>query len=103
MFNLLFDYDFTGTPFSWYAGAGIGLSIMNADLDTFDGSPIVTDGGGDDTQFAYQLMTGLEYQIDEQFTLFGGFRFYDANKPTFDFAEFENDSLNWELGLRYYF
>lgn len=103
MFNALFDLEFTGTPFSWYAGGGIGIAFSEADLDAVSGVDIIADSSGDDSSFAYQLMTGLEYQIDENFTIFGGFRFFDAGSNSFEFAEFEIDSLNYELGLRYYF
>lgn len=103
MFNGIFDFAFAGTPFSWYAGAGIGFAYIEGDLDSDAGGAIIDAGSGDDTQFAWQVMTGVEYQIDEHFTLFGGFRFFEGNEPEFDFASFEYDSLNYELGLRYYF
>lgn len=103
MFNGIFDFAITGTPLSIYTGAGIGFALIDAELDSLAGIGVDEANGGDDTQFAYQILAGLEYQIDEQFTIFAGFRFFDAREPSFDFAEFEYDSLNYELGLRYYF
>lgn len=80
-----------------YAGAGIGMAQV--DLDVSPG--IVSD---DDWVFTAQVFTGVQYDINESWEVYGGARwmyFDDAEIGAFT-LELEDDFL-LELGARYNF
>ena len=58
-------------PASWYLGVGIGLADLH--LETSDG---VIFGGQDTINFAWQVGTGLAYQLTDMVNLGVGYRFF---------------------------
>ena len=99
-------YDFpTGSAITPYLGAGIGYA--DADI-TFNpsGIDIVDDS---DSTFAYQLTAGAEFAVSDSFDLFGQLRYratdeFEVSTLLFPASlEIENESTNFEVGLRYKF
>lgn len=82
MVNGYYDFD-TGTKFRPYVGAGIGVARYDIDM-TIAG---VSDDE-DDTVFAYQIGTGVTYNVAEQWDVQAGYRFLSAPKPEYDSHEF---------------
>lgn len=102
--NLYYDFDL-GTALKPYVGAGIG----NASVDvTYSPSDVGIIDDSDDV-FAYQIMGGVNYDLSEQVTLFGGLRWRETdditvNADLFD-AQFdvEMSSFIAEIGTRFRF
>lgn len=69
LLNGLYDFD-TGTSFRPYVGAGLGIGQVK-----LDGGAI----HGDDTGFAYQLLTGVAYPINERLSAQVGYRYLGVN------------------------
>jgi opacity protein-like surface antigen len=64
-------YDFTtGTKFQPFVGAGVGLGQVK-----LDGAPY----HGDDTGFAYQLITGVAYPITDRISAQVAYRYLGVN------------------------
>lgn len=77
---------------SFYIGAGAGVSSVRGDFKkkfnlraTKDHTFIkeLDKKGHIDAVFAWQVMAGLTYHIDENWELFGGYRFFATNRPHF--------------------
>ncbi len=73
MANVLYDFNAGGTLVP-YVGVGAGVAFLNASL-----------GGGSSssTQFAYQAMIGLGYNIDPMFRINLEGRYYGTTSPNF--------------------
>lgn len=104
MTNLLFDM-FKERPVSVYFGGGIGVAFADFENFSVTGARLLDD---DDAVFAYQGIAGIEYTIDEQWSLFGEYRYFgmeDADVTLSPAAgglrrEIEMDSHNFGAGLR---
>jgi outer membrane protein OmpA-like peptidoglycan-associated protein len=73
MANVLYDFNAGGTIVP-YIGAGAGIAFITS----------VTDGTDEiDTQFAYQAIVGVGYNIDPTFRLNLEGRYYGTTNPTF--------------------
>jgi len=104
MVNALYEIDFD-TSIKPYVGGGIGVG-----LDGFHGV-----GSGfaiDDTDvvFAYQVMGGLNYLLDDNWELFAEYRYFGTTDPKWSIAagavgtlssEYDSHSIN--LGTTYHF
>ena len=100
MANVSYDL-YIFQQFYWYNGVGIGLSFPQFHSErNFDDT---------DVTFAYQLMTGLGYQIAKNFDLYAGYRFFRTTdmhyKNQIDGTEFDiNIDVPWihhiEAGIR---
>ena len=104
MANAYYDFD-TGTAFTPYLGAGIGL--VNVDIDySPSGTVIIND---DQTVFGYQLMAGVSAAWSQQTDIFAGLRYRatDSVDVTSSLlpADFEIDqkTVSAEVGLRFNF
>ncbi len=73
MANVLYDFN-AGGKLVPYIGAGLGLAFLNASL-----------GGGSSssTQFAYQAMVGVGYNIDPMFRINLEGRYFGSTSPNF--------------------
>ncbi len=101
MGNLILDFDIV-SGFGVYVGGGVGVTVVSADLSNIGG--VVTFLGRDeDTKFAWQVLGGLKYAIDEHWVVFLGGRYFDAGDVNFATLGGEYKSLSIELGFRYYF
>ena len=87
-----------------YVGAGVGLTKIDASL-TSAGTKLVDDG---DTVMAWQLKTGLSYDLTQSAQILMSYRYFSAVDPTIRNSagtsfEGEYDSHNVGLGLRVLF
>jgi opacity protein-like surface antigen len=87
MVNGIYTFDGFGPNGAWqpYAGAGIGAADLNVEAGNL---------GGDfdsDYNFAYQLITGVAYDVNPNFTLMGEVRFFGINDQ-----DLENDALSFK-------
>lgn len=89
---------------SWYAGLGLGIAMVDLDIST----PTISEGF-DDTVFYGQVFTGLVYNVNESFEVFGGARYIFMDDPELtgfssidEKASIDGDVL-LELGVRYNF
>lgn len=104
MFNGYYDID-TGTAYTPYLGAGLGVAHVNAKSNVPGSIISVT---GSDTVFAYQAMAGLEYELDTNFGIYGEYRYFSSRKARVKDSlggkhRVGNDVHNFGLGLRYKF
>ena len=102
MINGLYDFN-TGTAFTPYLGAGIGLGIVNAKLT---GSNI-TRYSGTDTQFAYQGIAGVSYAFNPNLSLTTDYRYYATTDAKFSYNNNTYKATNANhtilVGLRWTF
>lgn len=77
MTNIFYDYELT-PRIKPFIGAGIGLAFNKTEgrLETFDGS-VEIDYRTSETNFSWNLMAGLAYQLSEDFSLEGMYRYAD--------------------------
>ena len=93
-------YDFTpDKQISPYVSGGLGFA-------RHDGEYTVTGIGTDsdqDTVFAWQLGTGLSYDLNERVNLFGGYRWLASSDAEYGTLDVEYDAHEFRLGARYNF
>ena len=103
--NAYRDFEFENLPVTPYVGAGIGIGFVEVDYN-LGGESLVDD---DDTLFAYQVMAGASYDVNEQVALFGeaGYRGTTDIEVETDLVpgsiDIENRGAIAEIGLRYSF
>ena len=90
------------TPWSPYAGVGIGVARMEASDLKVTGYPLAS---GSSVVFAYQLGTGVDFELTDYLNLDLGYRFFGSTRPEFtevNGRKFKMDyySHNVILGLR---
>lgn len=93
MSNLLFDVaqinDWNG-----YVGAGIGASLVDADI-----SPPIS-VNDDDIGFAYQFIFGLERQISARNKIFVEYRYFEALDLDIGGVDVDYDSNSVFVGIQ---
>ncbi len=100
MANAKFNLD-TGTRLTPFIGAGMGLAVIKVDAQP--------DGGGDfiasDTQFAYQGIAGVSYEILPHLSLALQYIYFATKSPTFEDSSVSVDmdyhSQDLLMSLRY--
>jgi OmpA-OmpF porin, OOP family len=105
MTNLLFDIP-TGTEWTPYVGAGVGLAIADASNVTGNGLPYTLNSS--EVQFAYQAIAGLAYDLDYATSLTFDYRLFGTDEPRYHVvnggsAGTLNQSHNFMFGVRYNF
>jgi outer membrane protein OmpA-like peptidoglycan-associated protein len=105
MLNGLYDVN-TGTSFTPYIGAGLGLARVKFDDVTVPGGTTRIDDS--DTTFAYQGLLGIAYTLAPQWKIDLGYRYFVAHDPEFNAStgakvESEYRSHTVLLALRYEF
>lgn len=99
-----FYYDFKNTSrFTPYLGAGIGAARVNV-----DGYSSTTTGGmidDEDTVFAYQGIAGVDYALDEQWSIFSDYKYFSANDAEVNTSagnstDLSMDTHNIQVGLK---
>lgn len=94
MFNMLYDFYLTDSVY-WYNGVGLGISFV--DLST-------TGGSADEAVFAWQLMTGVGFDITHNVALTLGYRLFTTRDLNVSIANADTPFINaLELGIRYNF
>ncbi len=95
MFNGYYDIS-TGSAWTPFVGAGIGFSKLDLDTPGLDFSD-------NDNVFTYQFIGGVAYAFNEQWSVDAEYRFIGTGDATIDGADFDFNSNNLMLGLRYSF
>ncbi|MFW2368954.1 MAG: outer membrane protein [Desulforhopalus sp.] len=95
MINGYYDID-TESPWTPFVGLGAGWG--NLDLDGPEHSP-----AGSDNVFAYQLMGGVSYALNEEWSVDVQYRHLGTSDATIDDADFNMNSNDLILGIRYNF
>lgn len=79
MANAIFEIP-TRTPFTPYAGLGIGMSFTVIDLDDV-GS---VDGSDSDAVFAYQALAGMRYTVTDRWAVTLAYKYLGTTDPSWD-------------------
>ena len=101
MANAIIDFD-NSSPFTPYVGGGVGVGFVDVNYAP-SATTIIDDSS---TQFAYQVMGGVEYEISPKTSLFAGYRYRatsdaEVNASLFSAAfDVENSASVVEAGLR---
>ena len=107
MVNVIYDVDLD-LPVTPYIGVGIGLGLADADSD----SGAVLNVNDDSLEFAWNVLLGAAYELNESVNITIGYRYLGITDPEFDAsaggASFTLDAENVQaheflLGLRYGF
>lgn len=102
MLNAYYDID-TGTKFTPYVGAGIGMARLKAKIADSDGVSF----SKNKTSFAWQIGAGVSYAMTDNLSLDAGYRYVDSGDVTIknedEKYKFESNSHEFLLGLRYSF
>ena len=103
MLNAYYDID-TGTKFTPYVGAGIGMAHLKAKVDFMDGDV----PGKSKTTFAWQAGAGVSYAMTDNLALDLGYRYNDYGDVTPEIeegvnAKFDSTSHEFLFGVRYTF
>jgi OOP family OmpA-OmpF porin len=80
MANAYFDLDLGG-PVKPYIGAGVGVGVVIVDSDSSANILIIDDTT---TEFAWNVMGGLSFEITENVILSGGYRYFATTDATLD-------------------
>ena len=106
MVNGYYDFrEIMDGPVSPYVGAGIGVSNVKVEFSP-SGVGIIDDS---QTVFSWQLMGGLNWDVEENMTLYAGGRYRATGDVEVDIdlfpaaLEIENRGMLFEVGLRYRF
>ena len=109
MVNAYYDFDF-GSLWRPYVGGGFGGAIVGFnDLEGDVGALTLTFADeDDDLVFAFQAAVGIGYHFNDNFTLYGGYRFFGTTPAQISDVgnnnlETEFYSHSAELGIRYTF
>ena len=78
MVNGLYDID-TGTSWTPYVGAGIGLGVVDSHLSGSN----ATQYSGTNSQFAYQGIAGVSYAVNENLSLTADYRYFATTDAKF--------------------
>src|SRR3546814_19180655 len=95
MVNALYDFD-TGTPFTPYAGVGIGAARTKVkDIDS-------------KTLFAYQGILGVSYDVTDELKAYLDYRYFatadlQGTTPAGPDVDVENESHTGMIDVRYLF
>ena len=76
--------------FDFYVGGGIGLARVEAEF---------VDTDTRDDVFAWQIFTGLQYEITDDLTAKAGYRYFATKGSDFDGRTASVRSHNFEIGL----
>ena len=95
MVNGYYDVD-TGS--SWSPFVGVGLGWAKVDLNT-PALPL----GDNDNVFAYQIMAGVSYAMNDNISFDAQTRFFVTQDATIQGADFSFSSNDFMLGIRYNF
>jgi opacity protein-like surface antigen len=95
MLNGFYDVD-TGSAWTPFVGAGMGWSKLDINDPGFNTSD-------SDDVFTYQLIGGVAYAFNDQWSVDAQYRFMGTSDATIDGADFNLNSNDLMLGLRYSF
>lgn len=77
-------YDFsTGTAFTPFVGAGLGVAYAHAKTDTPTGATTYLTTDSSDAMFAYQATVGASYALTDHLAVTGSYRYLGTTEGTF--------------------
>jgi OOP family OmpA-OmpF porin len=79
MVNAIYDVDLD-LPVTPYVGVGIGVGV--ADIDSDSGAALSIND--DSVEFAWNVLLGVAFQLDETLSLTAGYRYLGITDPEFD-------------------
>jgi OmpA-OmpF porin, OOP family len=88
--NILYDFNAGGTIVP-YIGAGAGVAFIKSSALGFS---------SDSTQFAYQAILGVGYNIDPMFRINLDARYYGTTNPSFVAGNYSNNNISAMLSLQ---
>jgi hypothetical protein len=88
--NILYDFNAGGVIVP-YIGAGAGVAFVRSSALGFS---------TDTTQFAYQAILGVGYNIDPQFRINLDARYYGTTNPSFGGTSYSNNNISAMLSLQ---
>jgi OOP family OmpA-OmpF porin len=88
--NILYDFNAGGTIVP-YIGAGAGIAFVRSSALGFT---------NDSTQFAYQAILGVGYNIDPMFRVNLDARYYGTTNPNFAAGSYSNNNISAMLSLQ---
>jgi outer membrane protein OmpA-like peptidoglycan-associated protein len=88
--NILYDFNAGGVIVP-YIGAGAGIAFVRSSALGFS---------TDTTQFAYQAILGVGYNIDPMFRINLDARYYGTTNPSFGGTSYSNNNLSAMLSLQ---
>ena len=102
MANGYYDFELNA-PFKPYVGVGVGFGFVRAELeDVFGFTDDDTDVG-----FAYQLMTGVAFDLSPRSAITLGYRYFGTTDPDVNVggANFQTEFTSHEFlaGVRFQF
>ncbi len=95
MLNGYYDVD-TGSPWKPFVGVGMGWSKLDINHPGFSASD-------SDDVFTYQLIGGVAYAFNDTWSVDVQYRFMGTSDATIDGVDFNYNSNDLMLGLRYSF
>ena len=104
MINGLYNLE-NSSSFTPYAGIGLGLGFVElSNEQSFHHNT----HNNTDTNFAFQLLAGVEVELSENFALISGYRYLNAGEVTQTYLDVESVSLdmnshNFETSIKYSF
>lgn len=98
MGNVYKDFN-TNSPVAPFVGLGIGISQVEGEMTSIAGIPLGT-GSEDDTVFAYQVLLGCAFKVNEKMNVDVSYRYFATDDPTFDTTEIEISAHNILAGVR---
>ncbi len=99
-------YDFRNST-NWTPFLGAGIGYANVEIDYSPSNVGIIDD--DDDVFAWQIMGGVSYAINEQFEITGSIRYRETDEAEFNSSllqsefDIETETLIYDLGIRYNF
>lgn len=98
MFNAYYDFDVDMALQPFITG---GIGIAWSDLNIDDSSGFIADTANDDISFAWQVGTGLRYQLSPDVSMSGGYRYLDSSDLEIGGFEIDYSAHEFRFGLEY--
>ncbi len=99
MFNAYYDFDYEVAGLSPFVGAGLGLASHNAEID--DTSGLAADNKGNALGLAWQVGSGLKYNIGKDTALTGSYRYLGTSDIDIGGYSLEYGGHEFRVGLEY--
>lgn len=97
MGNIFADIN-THSAVAPFVGVGVGISNVDGEIKGING--ISVNAGGDDTVFAYQLILGTGFNVDDSTTIDVSYRYFATADPDLNGTEIEYGTHNFMVGVR---
>jgi len=99
-FNTLLDAPDLIGPVGFYGGGGVGFRMSSLSYRSTGGTSSTEVEG---SEFFWQLMGGATVSISDRAQLYGGMRWTDAGDVEDDVIRLDLESVDIEVGLRFFF